>query len=297
MTWSWIAARDRPAPEGLEQPRADQRVGDERVDDRHDGRADEAQEDRVDAQGGVRARAVEVDRQRGAGQQRDRVRDRVDRVSARRRRSKKIADPTARTTRMVGEPEQPLLRGARVGRGTRPIARVGGPPIGLVGRPWDVGLGRRRPPPVGDVDRGSGRRSCRSPVGCRRAGASRRCDRRAGARSGSRPGGSRRVGRASRREDPTGEAEPAAGLAVDRGGHEPGRGEGRGRQRHARPLNSSGMWAPSSWSNIRMTTRIAGLSSGAASAVLRLPRSSLAGQHDGRGRSRRRRRAACAAAR
>ena len=75
-------ARDRPAAERLEQPRADQRVGDERVDDRDDRGADEAQEDGVDPQRDVVAGGVHVRGERRAGQQRDRVRDRVQRPEA-----------------------------------------------------------------------------------------------------------------------------------------------------------------------------------------------------------------------
>ncbi len=45
-------------------------------------------------------------------------------------------------------------------------------------------------------------------------------------------------------------------------------------ERATASVNSCGMWTPSSWSNIRMTIRRFGLSSVAASAAFRLPRSS-----------------------
>ena len=73
------ATRDRPATQGLQQPRADERVGDERVDDGNDGRTDQAQEDGIDAQRAIRGDRVDVGRERRPGQERDDIRDRVER--------------------------------------------------------------------------------------------------------------------------------------------------------------------------------------------------------------------------
>ncbi len=73
-------ARDRAPTERLEEPRADDRVGDERIDDRDQRGPDETQDDRVDAQGARRLGRVDVDRDRGAGQQRDGVREGVERA-------------------------------------------------------------------------------------------------------------------------------------------------------------------------------------------------------------------------
>ena len=98
MTWSWMPAGDRPPPERLEQPRADEGVGDERVDDGHDRRADEAQEDGVDPQRGVRRDADRSGWERRAGEQRDGVRDRVERRQA--------GDDLEEEGRHDGQPDQ-----------------------------------------------------------------------------------------------------------------------------------------------------------------------------------------------
>ncbi len=49
MTWSWMPPGHRPPPERLEEAGPDESVGDERVDHGHDGGADEAQEDGIEA--------------------------------------------------------------------------------------------------------------------------------------------------------------------------------------------------------------------------------------------------------
>ena len=215
--------RDGPATERLEEPRPDEGIRDERVDDGDDGRPDEAQEDRVDAQRGVAGGVLDVGRQRGSGQQRDGVRDRVER--------RQPGDEVEEDRRADGEDdedraeaEQSLLRGSKPAPD-----RLDGAPRGTDDR---GGRSRRHDRPLGaalgellaDVDEDEVR------VGAR--GVGQELDRPVGMQPGDRDRrrGAGRVRGFARLEDSPGQPEACAGLAVDRRGHEAGRRERRGRQ-------------------------------------------------------------------
>ena len=262
------AARDRPPAERLEQPRADERVGDERVDDGHDRRADEAQEDRVDAQGRVARCILDVGGQRRPGQERDRVRHRVERRQVRPRPRRRSPNRPPGTKRIGAEPQQPLLRRGEAGLdGPEEAARdVGRPEAGAAAaagrRP------RRRPADRGRRRRSGPGRSAAHPAAARRFG------RRAGRRSRCSSPDLASSPDPRDDEEAAGQPEPAC---RSRRRWRPTRSPARpaptttARPRRAR---APGCATPSSWSNIRMTVRIRGFSSTAASAAFRLARSS-----------------------
>ena len=233
MTWSWMPPGIVRRPERLEQPRADQRVGDERVDDGHDGGADQAQEDRVDAQRRVGCRALDVGRERRPGQQGDRVRDGIERRQAgdeleedaptrrpARRGSRRSGGSAAARARGSGRAEpRPrlfvLLDRIRIGRSARRRRRSGRSRL----RPR-----RLRRSHVDEDQVRVGRRRHRAASSTVRSA----CSRAIGDRI-RRPAGS-----ADSRDVRTrpARAEARAGLAVDGGRHEAGRRQRRRRERH-----------------------------------------------------------------
>ena len=263
------AARDRPAAERLEQPRADERVGDERVDDRHDGGPDEAQEDGVDAQRGVAGRASSM----SAGSEAPvssviGERDRIERRQAGHELEEdRRADGEDDQDRP--EPQEPLLRRRE------PVADRRGPGFGATPSADVARVGR------GDRPRLGPSRSAVDPTSTTMrfgsvgsASGSSSTDRSACSRAMAIDGGSLggsadsrdvRSRPASRKLVPdspsmAAETKPGAASADD--------------DRATASGNSSGICEPSSWSNIRMTTRIVGWCCTAASAVFRLARSS-----------------------
>ena len=132
MTWSWMPLGIGPATQGLQQPRADERVGDERVDDGHDGRTDQAQEDGIDAERAIRGDRVDVGRERRPGQKRDDIRDRHRAGRARQRsRRRRLRRPPARpgpvcdATSALARPVVPFASDRRPsGRHRRPPRRT-----------------------------------------------------------------------------------------------------------------------------------------------------------------------------
>ena len=185
--------------------------------------------------------------------------------------SKKIAETIASDDQDRPEPDQPLFRARRTGRGASADSAAHGRPAGATGVGVAPVSGRRRRR-IGrrrDIDDDEVRLGRR-----RRRAAARPIDPRPAARSRSTPGA--RAGSPDSRDvrNRPASLKLRAGLAIDGGGHEPGRRQRRRRQGDRVGEQLAGCASPSSWSNIRMTTRIVGLSCEAASAALRLARSS-----------------------